>query len=80
MKTRISLLCASDGKTEIVSLTKTLAEAVVTGTIKPEEINIDLLNEKLNSRGIPDPDMGLIYGRLCSTYGVLPWQTRITEF
>ncbi|XP_003489547.1 dehydrodolichyl diphosphate synthase complex subunit Nus1 [Bombus vosnesenskii] len=80
LKTRISLLCASDGKKEIVSLTKTLAEAVVTGTIKPEEINIDLLNEKLNSRGIPDPDMGLIYGRLCSTYGVLPWQTRITEF
>ncbi|KAK9297022.1 hypothetical protein QLX08_009121 [Tetragonisca angustula] len=79
-KTRISLLCPLDGKQEIVSLTKTLAEAVVTGTIKPEEIDIDLLNEKLNSRGIPDPDMGVIYGRFCSTYGVLPWQTRITEF
>ncbi|KAF3423604.1 hypothetical protein E2986_03954 [Frieseomelitta varia] len=80
LKTRISLLCPLDGKQEIVSLTKTLAEAVVTGTIKPEEINIDLLNEKLNSRRIPDPDMGVIYGRFCSTYGVLPWQTRITEF
>lgn len=79
-KTRVSLLCPLDGKQEIVLLTKTLAEAVVTGTIKPEEIDIDLLNEKLNSRGIPDPDMGVIYGRFCSTYGVLPWQTRITEF
>ncbi|XP_076162796.1 transport and golgi organization 14 [Ptiloglossa arizonensis] len=79
-KTRISLLSASDGKEEIAVLTKKLAEAVITGTIKSEEINTDLLNEKLNSRGIPDPDLGLIYGRYCSTYGVLPWQTRMTEF
>ncbi|XP_017794953.1 PREDICTED: dehydrodolichyl diphosphate synthase complex subunit Nus1 [Habropoda laboriosa] len=79
-KTRVCLLSWLDGKGEIVTLTKTLAEAVVTGTIKSEEIDIDLLDEKLNSRGIPDPDLGLIYGRLCSTYGVLPWQTRITEF
>ncbi|XP_043249396.1 dehydrodolichyl diphosphate synthase complex subunit Nus1 isoform X1 [Colletes gigas] len=79
-KTRISLLSASNGKEEIVTLTKKLAEAVVTGTIKSEEIDTDLLNEKLNSRGVPDPDLGLIYGRVCTTYGVLPWQTRITEF
>ncbi|XP_015432733.1 PREDICTED: dehydrodolichyl diphosphate syntase complex subunit nus1 [Dufourea novaeangliae] len=80
VKTRVSLLCASDGKEEIVTLTKKLAEAVVTGTVKSEEINIDLLDEKLNSRRIPDPDLGLIYGQVCSTYGVLPWQTRVTEF
>ncbi|XP_031827378.1 transport and golgi organization 14 isoform X2 [Nomia melanderi] len=80
LKTRVTLLCALDGKTEIVTLTKNLAEAVVTGTIKSEEINADLLNEKLNSRDLPDPDIGLIYGRVCCTYGVLPWQTRITEF
>ncbi|XP_076754209.1 transport and golgi organization 14 isoform X1 [Xylocopa sonorina] len=79
-KTRVSLLSSLDGKNEIVSLTKTLAEAVVTGSIKLEEIDIDLLDEKLNSRGIPDPDMGLIYGHVRSTYGVLPWQTRVTEF
>lgn len=79
-KMRIFLLSSLDGKKEIVSLTKTLAEAVITGTIKPEEINIELLDEKLNSRKMPDPDLGIIYGRVCSTYGVLPWQTRITEF
>lgn len=76
----VSLLSPLDGKSEIVSLTRTLAEAVLTGTIKPEEIDIDLLDEKLNSRGVPDPDLGLIYGRVNSTYGVLPWQTRVTEF
>ncbi|XP_017880257.1 dehydrodolichyl diphosphate synthase complex subunit Nus1 [Ceratina calcarata] len=79
-KIRVSLLSPLDGKSEIVSLTRTLAEAVLTGTIKPEEIDIDLLDEKLNSRGVPDPDLGLIYGRVNSTYGVLPWQTRVTEF
>ncbi|XP_076278298.1 transport and golgi organization 14 [Lasioglossum baleicum] len=80
LKTRVSLLSALDGKEEIVTLTKNLAEAVLMGTIKPDEIDADLLNEKLNSRGIPDPDFGVIYGRLFSTYGALPWQTRITEF
>ncbi|XP_053994925.1 dehydrodolichyl diphosphate synthase complex subunit Nus1 [Hylaeus volcanicus] len=79
-KTRISLLSTSNGKEEIVSLTKKLAEAVVTGTIKSEEIDTELLNEKLNSLGVPDPDMGLIYGHVFSTYGVMPWQTRVTEF
>lgn len=57
-----------------------MAEAVVAGTIKSEEINIDLLDEKLNVWRIPDPDLGIIYGHVCCTYGVLPWQTRITEF
>ncbi|XP_078050375.1 transport and golgi organization 14 [Augochlora pura] len=79
-KIRVSLLSPLDGKEEIVTLTKNLADAVLTGTIKSDEIDADLLNEKLNSRGIPDPDLGVIYGRLCSTYGALPWQTRITEF
>ncbi|XP_029045175.1 dehydrodolichyl diphosphate synthase complex subunit Nus1 [Osmia bicornis bicornis] len=80
LKTRVFLLSSSDGKGEIVTLTKKLAEAVVTGTIKSEEINIDLLDEKLNVWRIPDPDLGIIYGHVCCTYGALPWQTRITEF
>nr|XP_003705367.1 PREDICTED: dehydrodolichyl diphosphate syntase complex subunit Nus1 [Megachile rotundata] len=80
LKTRVSLLSSMHGKGEIVMLTKKLAEAVVTGTIKSEEINSDLINEKLNLWRVPDPDLGVIYGHVCCTYGVLPWQTRITEF
>lgn len=79
-KTHVWLLSYADGKGEIVSLTQELATAVITGSIKVEEINDDLLNEKLSLRGIPDPDLALIDGHVCSTYGLLPWHTRTTEF
>lgn len=80
LKVRVSLLSPLDGKGEIIALTRKLAEAVIAGTIRSDEIDTDLLNKKLNSRGIPDPDLGLVYSNVCSTYGVLPWQTRVTEF
>lgn len=80
LKTRISLLCYSHGKGEIVTLTKKLAEAVTTEAIKSEEISVDLLDEKLNLWKFPDPDLAIVYSNICCTYGVLPWHTRVTEF
>lgn len=79
-KVRVSLLSKEDGKGEIVSLTQELAKAVAMGSIKLEEINEHLLNEKLHLRGIPDPELAVIYGKICSTYGLLPWHTATTEF
>lgn len=79
-KSCVCFLSHADGRGEIVLLTQELANAVMTGSIKTEEINDNLLSEKLSLRGIPDPDLALVYGRMRSTYGVLPWHTRITEF
>ena len=69
-----------DGKGKIVSLAQKIAKAVASGVLQTNEINIELLNEKLHSEDIPDPDLAFICGDTCSTYGFLPWQIRITEF
>lgn len=29
--------------------------------------------------GVPDPDMALVFGSICSTVGFPPWQLRLTE-
>ncbi|XP_014485258.1 PREDICTED: dehydrodolichyl diphosphate syntase complex subunit Nus1 isoform X2 [Dinoponera quadriceps] len=70
----------NDGKGKIVTLTQSLAKAVSTGKLDPEEITDQLITEKLQVKGMPDPDLALIYGYSCSTHGLLPWHTRTTEF
>ncbi|XP_032691045.1 dehydrodolichyl diphosphate synthase complex subunit NUS1 [Odontomachus brunneus] len=79
-KINVSFLSNIDGKGKIVTLTKSLAKAVSLGKLDPEEITDQLITEKLQIKGMPDPDLALIYGHSCSTYGVLPWHTRTTEF
>ncbi|XP_014485268.1 PREDICTED: dehydrodolichyl diphosphate syntase complex subunit NUS1 isoform X3 [Dinoponera quadriceps] len=79
-KINVSFLSDVDGKGKIVTLTQSLAKAVSTGKLDPEEITDQLITEKLQVKGMPDPDLALIYGYSCSTHGLLPWHTRTTEF
>jgi undecaprenyl pyrophosphate synthase len=79
-KINVSLLSDVDSKGKIVTLTQSLAEAVSSGNLDPEEITDELITEKLQVKEMPDPDLALIYGYTYSTHGVLPWHTRTTEF
>ncbi|XP_011139777.1 dehydrodolichyl diphosphate synthase complex subunit NUS1 [Harpegnathos saltator] len=79
-KINVSFLSDVDGKGKIVTLTQSLAKAVSSGKLDPEEITDQLITEKLQIKGMPDPDLALIYGYSCSTHGLLPWHTRTTEF
>jgi len=79
-KINVSLLSDIDGKGKIVTLTQSLAEAVSSGNLDPEEITDQLIDEKLQIKGTPAPDLALIDGYICSTHGLLPWHTRTTEF
>lgn len=78
--TRVNFLSFDDGKPTIVKLTKELSQAVVNGSVKIEEIDTNLLNEKLKINHFPDPDIAIIAGKTFSTFGLLPWHIRITEF
>lgn len=78
-KISVSLLSDIDSKGRIVTLTQSLAKAVSSGNLDPEEITDELITEKLQIKGMPDPDLALIYGYTCSMHGVLPWHTRTTE-
>ncbi|KAL2726657.1 dehydrodolichyl diphosphate synthase complex subunit Nus1 isoform X1 [Vespula squamosa] len=77
---RILLPCKNSGKGGVVLLTQHLAEAVITKNLKIEEVNENFICEKMTLKGIPDPDLALIHGHICSTYGFLPWHIRTTGF
>lgn len=79
---KIQVLLASNnsGKGRIISVTQNLAQAVIMKDLRIEEINERFICEKMALKGIPDPDLALINGHICSTYGFLPWHTRTTEF
>lgn len=49
-------------------------------TLLPDQININQLNEKFATIVSPDPDAAIYFGEVCSTYGLLPWHIRLTEF
>ncbi|KAG8040120.1 hypothetical protein G9C98_000690 [Cotesia typhae] len=77
--TRVNFSVYNDGKPEIIKLTRELSQAVKLKLLKTDDINYDLINEKL-SLPVPDPDLAIITGRTFSTFGLLPWHIRLTEF
>ncbi|XP_014295037.1 dehydrodolichyl diphosphate synthase complex subunit Nus1 isoform X1 [Microplitis demolitor] len=77
--TRVNLVTYEDGKPEIIKLTQELSKAVKQKLLKTEDINYDLIEEKL-SLPSPDPDLAIVTGRTFSTFGLLPWHIRLTEF
>ncbi|KAM0734306.1 Dehydrodolichyl diphosphate synthase complex subunit NUS1 [Formica fusca] len=79
-KINVLLLSDIDGKGKIVTLVQSLTKAVSSGNLDPEDITDQLISEKLDMKGMPNPDLALIYGYTCSTHGLLPWHTRTTEF
>lgn len=47
-----------------------------------DHLNINYLDEIINEsdRHVTDPDLGLFFDDVCCTFGLLPWQLRLTEF
>ncbi len=70
--TRINLVLALNysAKWEILHATKLLAEQAAAGTLNPADINEELFENALSTRGIPDPEL------LIRTSG----ETRISNF
>jgi undecaprenyl diphosphate synthase len=70
--TRINLVLALNysAKWEILHATRLLAEQAAAGTLNPAEINEELFENALSTRGIPDPEL------LIRTSG----ETRISNF
>lgn len=79
-KINVSLLSDIDSKGKIATLAQSLAKIVSSGNLDLEKITAELITEELEIKGMPDPDLALIYDYSCSTHGVLPWHTRTTEF
>ena len=68
------------GRDEIVRAVKKLACRIEEGSLRSEEITEKLMNESLDTAGIPDPDLLI---RTCNELRIsnfLLWQLAYTEF
>lgn len=68
------------GRDEITRAVRSIAESVAAGDVKPEEIDIQAVNDRLDTAGLPDPDLLI---RTCGEQRIsnfLLWQIAYTEF
>lgn len=80
-KIHITFLSVEDGKQLIVQLAKTLSKKVSANQLEITDINEQLINKELfKLNGLPEPDVAVISGAICSSFGLLPWHIKVTEF
>lgn len=80
-KIYVNILSLDDGKPKFVKLVEKLSEKILMKEVISSEINEEYIDKELNKWvGFKDPELALVCGNICSTYGFLPWQIRVTEF
>lgn len=75
----VLLLSETDGRPTMVDLTKTLAEMAQKDSLKPEQINADLIDAELQEAVSSDPDLLILFSPTIELKGYPPWQLRLTE-
>ena len=68
------------GRDEIRRAVTNIAEDVLNQKLKPEDITEDLINSKLDTAGLPDPDLLIRTSGEERLSNFLPWQLAYTEF
>lgn len=77
----IMLFDITDGKAGIARIARELCEKALAKEITQDDVNKKYLSEiVLKEAGVPEPELGLYCGDICSTFGFLPWHSRVTEF
>ena len=77
-KYRINFCFGYGGREELVDATKAIAKQIKEGTLQPEEITEETINNKLYSNH--QPDMVIRTGGDNRTSNFLPWQTTYSEW
>jgi undecaprenyl diphosphate synthase len=67
------------GRREILRAVRKIAEGVRAGTIRPDEIDARLLEDRLDTAGLPDPDLVIRTGGEMRLSGFLLWQVEYSE-
>lgn len=68
------------GRQEIVEAVKAIARLVRAGRLDPEQIDLATVEDALDTRGIPDPDLLIRTSGEMRVSNFLPWQTAYSEF
>jgi undecaprenyl diphosphate synthase len=80
--TALNLIIAFNygSRAEIAKAARRLAERVVEGAIRPEDITPDALAAALDTHGVPDPDLLIRTSGELRLSNFLLWQSAYTEF
>lgn len=57
-----------------------IVQQIAADDCSAENISIDYLNKQFKQIVNPDPELAIYFGKICCTYGFLPWHIRLTEF
>lgn len=68
------------GRDEIRRAVKSIALDVKAGTVSPDDITEELINDRLDTSGLPDPDLLIRTSGEERLSNFLPWQLAYTEF
>ncbi|MBR1599025.1 MAG: isoprenyl transferase [Lachnospiraceae bacterium] len=68
------------GRDEIRRAVKSIALDVKAGTVSPDDITEELINDRLDTAGLPDPDLLIRTSGEERLSNFLPWQLAYTEF
>lgn len=74
----ITFLTPKDSKVKISEICKNMSKNNTSSLTSPP-ITTEYIANKLNV-AYKDPDLAVYFGNICSTFGVLPWHIRLTEF
>ncbi|KAF2013279.1 Undecaprenyl diphosphate synthase [Aaosphaeria arxii CBS 175.79] len=75
----VLLLSAEDGRDTMVDLTKTLSDMAQSGTLRPDQIDTNLIDAELREAVSTDPELLILFSPVVQLKGYPPWQLRLTE-
>ncbi|MBI1768677.1 MAG: isoprenyl transferase [Bacteroidetes bacterium] len=75
----LQLALSYSGRSEIVKAVKKIAEKVRQGVIQPEEVNEQLMEDYLETSGVPDPELLIRTSGEMRISNFLLWQVAYTE-
>lgn len=78
----INIFSSNEGRPSIAHCIKLIAKGELQCEKSSEEFTVQEFGNALQkiNPAIPDPDLVMYTGPLCCTFGLLPWQIRLTEF
>jgi undecaprenyl diphosphate synthase len=77
---RLNIAINYGGRAEIVDVMRKLAREVAEGRLRPEEIDERVIQEKLYTRALPDPDLVIRTSGETRVSNFLLWQIAYSEF
>jgi undecaprenyl diphosphate synthase len=76
----LQLALSYSGRSEIVAMTKRIAEKVEKGLLHPDQINEIIVEQNLETNGVPDPELLIRTSGEMRISNFLLWQMAYTEF